>query len=99
MQKGCKIQRNVSTTKFFTLRSLFLWEDKFGLAPLQKCVGDFAVQILEDFAWDFRGFFPTKEIKQPATKTHEKCGGSKRKLHEASVLPKTDPNKFRTGAV
>ena len=37
----------------------------FGLAPLQKCVGDFVVQILEDFAGDFPGglfwaLFPTK---------------------------------------
>ena len=28
-----------------------------GPAPLQKCVGDFVVQILEDFAGDFPGGF------------------------------------------
>ena len=62
-----------------------------GLAPLQKCVGDF-VLILEDFAGDFLGesiwpLFPHKNEE----KKSEKSGGSKTKIPEKSVLPWTGP--------
>ena len=48
------------------------------------------------WALDFSGHFsPTKmRRKNPATKSAKKSGGSKIKIREKSVLPKSDPNSF-----
>ena len=69
-----------------------------GPAPLQKCVGVFVVHILEDFAGDFPGgffwaIFPTQKRgeKIRRQKPRKKTGGPKIKVHEKSILPKTDP--------
>ena len=67
----------------------------------RKLSGIFVVLNLEDFAGDFPGgffwaLFPTKmRRKNPATKSAKKSGGSKIKIREKSVLPKSDPKKCR----
>ena len=74
-----------------------------GLAPLQKCVGDFCCinfgGFCRGFCWRiFLGIFPTKmRRKNPARKSAKKSGGPKIKICEKSVLPKTDPNKCLVG--
>ena len=72
----------------------------------EVCRRIFVVQILEDFLGDFPGgffwaLFPTKtRRKNPARKSARKSGGPKIKIHEKSVLPKSDPKRWcRRGGI
>ena len=62
-------------------------------------IGDFCCikfgGFCRGFSWRiFLGTFSHKnEEKNPATKSATKSGGSKNKIREKSVLPKTDPNE------
>ena len=72
-----------------------------GTAPLQKCVGDFCCisfgGFCRGFSWRiFEGTFSHKnEEKKSATKSAKKSGGSKIKVREKSVLPKSGPKPSR----
>ena len=72
-----------------------------GLAPLQKCVGDFCCINFGGFCGDFPGgfflgtFSHRNEEKKSGEKIREKkSGGPKIKICEKSVLPKTDLNRI-----
>ena len=57
--------------------------------------GIFAVQILEDFAGGFLGGFSGHFFTQKTRRKNpaRKSGGSKIKIHEKSVLPRTKSKK------
>ena len=65
-----------------------------GLAPLQKCVGDFCCINFGGFCqglswWIFLGTFPTKMRKKSGDKIRDKI---RQHICEKSVLPESDPN-------
>ena len=68
-----------------------------GLFACRNVSGIFVALILEDFAGDFPGeifghFLSQKRRKDLATKSTKKTsGGSKLKIRERSILPKSDP--------
>ena len=69
----------------------------FGPAPLQKCVGDFVVSILENLPGIFiflATFSKNGENKSGDKIREKKSGGPKLETRDKSVLPKTDPNTF-----
>ena len=71
-----------------------------GLAPLQKCVGDFLWckfwrnlpgVFLEVF---YEHFFPQKWGKWSGDDICEKSGGPRINIREKSILPKTSPKEY-----
>ena len=88
----------VSKGNSFTALWIFMGDPFFGPAPLQKVVGDFCCisfgGFCRGFSWRiFLGTFSHKnEEKKCGDKSAKKSGGSKIKICEKSVLPKSDPN-------